>query len=241
MNRTLHTLLGFSLFWILLFSCKTGNVPVEKLTSVIEMQKQPCFGNCPVYDLVFYENGLIQYTGKQFVDMKGVHVKKMNINDLRKLVKQFEEAKFFEFNSMYRAPYPDLQTVSITFSNNGLTKTITGKSEGRPEEILALEAQLEAIITAPGWKSQENQAATGSQKPQNEIIVQVLKNTNMEEWIEKFGEYGATVVESLSPSGTYWLINFNPEKVTPESMLDKLRNDESVVGAELNTTADMRF
>ena len=241
MNRTLNTILGFSFSLLFFISCKTGNVPVEKLTSVIEMKKQPCFGNCPVYDIVFYENGLIQYTGKQYVEMKGVHIKKMNINDLRKLVKEFEEANFFEFNSTYRAPYPDLQTISITFTNEGLTKTITGKSEGRPEEILALEAKLDAIITAPGWQSQEGQTATGNQKPQNEIIVQVLKNTNMEEWIEKFEEYGATVVESLSPSGTYWLINFNPEKVTPESMLEKLRNDESVVGAELNTTADMRF
>ena len=101
------------------------------------MEKNPCYDDCPIFKLTLYENGLIRYEGEDFVDKIGVYTKKMNINDLRKLTKQFRDAGFHTFDDAYRSDYPDQQTISITFDDEGTTKTIIGKADGRPEEIMA--------------------------------------------------------------------------------------------------------
>lgn len=243
-HLTIYTIRCFTALIVsgLLFvSCTPQKLSVEQLAKVIELKKEPCFGDCPVYTLTFYENGIVQYLGKENVSKQGTHLKKMNINDLRKLVKTFEEANFFDFNNMYRAEYPDLQTVAITFNHDGRSKTVIGKSEGRPDALLELEAKLDAIGNSEdGWKPQEDASTSGNSPVANQIIVQVLQNTNMEEWITRFAGQGVNIVESLSPNGTYWLLDFNTDATTTERMIEIFRNDDRVISAEVNRPVDFK-
>ena len=75
----------------------------------------------------------------------------------------------------------------------------------------------------------------------NEIIVQLINSISADEWVQKYSRYGTKLVESLSPTGSYWLITFNTESVDPDILLENMRNDSQVIGAEFNMEVDVRY
>ena len=139
---------------------------------------------------------------------------------------------------------PTCKPISITFDDDGNTKTIIGKADDRPEEILTLEAALDEIADDPeGWREVEgfsdpNVLPDGTIT--NEIIVQLVSSISADEWVGKYSRYDTKLVESLSPSGSYWLITFNTESVDPDLLLENIRNDPEVIGAEFNIEIDVR-
>lgn len=226
---------------VILVSGCTSIAPAGKtdqLDKVLVLKKDPCFGQCPVFTLTLYENGQVDYLGEQNVEKIGLFTKKMNINDLRKLAKKFRDGGFFDFENVYRSAVPDLQTVSITFNDNGNSKTVVGKSEDRPEAIIELQQLLEEIANTEGdWKAQK-QKSNSKVLPDgtitNELLIQLVEGVIADQWISKYASSGAKLVESLSRYSNYWLISFNDETTNPQEFLENIRNDREVVGAEFN-------
>ena len=217
-----------------LISCKAvpSLAEMENLPKVIELEKAPCFGDCSVYTLTIYENGLMQYKGDENTDKEGVFVKNMPQNDLRKLVKAFRDADFFSFQSAYRSNIPDLQTITITFNDNGRNKVVTGK-DNRPEALMELQSMLEEIADSEDWKYKEGRGGD-DETFSTEIIVNLVRGVNTEDWLDKYKAQNVRIKEALSPTGNYIVITFDPEIITPEDMLSRIRNDEEVIGAEFN-------
>ncbi len=216
----------------------------DELAEVIEMEKTPCYQQCPVFKMTLYENGIVKYEGESYVDKEGLWSKKMNINDLRKLAKKFRDSNFFELEDVYRSEIPDQQTVTITFHDNGSSKTVIGKADGRPDIVLELQAQLDEIADSPeGWKevfTEENPNMLSDGTITNEIVVQLVNGINVDDWINRYAQSEARLVESLSSSGRYWLITFNSSSIDPDLLLENIRNDPDVIGAEFNMQLDGR-
>ena len=231
-NAALVLVLALSLTY-----CKTipTTAELESLTKVIELEKGPCYGECSIFTLTIYENGIIQYKGEEFTEKKGVFIKTMPQNDLRKLVKSFRDAGFFSFQEAYRSNIPDLQTISITFNDGGRSKTVVGK-DNRPEALMELQSQLEKIAdTKDDWKKKSDKGGEGDEASK-EIIVNLVKGVSTEEWLDKYKAQKVQLKETLSPTGNYILITFDTEITSPEDMLNNIRQDPDVFSAEFNTT-----
>ena len=69
---------SFILFLGQLISCTPAlNIDDDELAEVIEMEKAPCFDQCPVFKLTLYENGMIKFEGEDFVDREGIWTNRM--------------------------------------------------------------------------------------------------------------------------------------------------------------------
>ena len=216
------------------YACKTipTTSELESLSKVLEIEKGPCYQECPVSTLTIYENGTMKFVGEEYSDKEGTFIKSIGQTELRKLVKAFRDANFFSFQSAYRSNIPDLQTVSITFNDGGNSKTVTGK-ENRPEELMALQNLLDQIADSDGWMFQggndEFEGGGG-----DEIIVSLVRGVNTDEWLGKYKAQNVQLKDALSPTGNYILITFDLEVITPDDMLELIRNDADVIGAEFN-------
>ena len=67
-----------------------------------------------------------------------------------------------------------------------------------------------------------------------ELIVQLDPQVSPQVWVIPYGQYELTIKERISPNGNYWLLTFNPESIDPQQLLDRIRRDNYVFGAELN-------
>ncbi|MDX1938966.1 MAG: DUF6438 domain-containing protein [Saprospiraceae bacterium] len=217
-----------------------SKVDLTELNKVIEMSKSPCYGRCPVFTFSIYENGVASFKGDRYTERIGLWVKQFSKDELEEMLSAFRVANLWQFNNVYRGEYYDAPTVTITYYEEGDVKTIVGK-DGRPYQVLELEAMLDNAARSEGW-----QQITGDNHGfppnviTNEIIVELKEGRDGKMWIRQYRRYEMEIVERISPTGNYWLVRYNAEATAPEEMLEKVRNDVEVMGAEFNKKLNLR-
>ena len=232
--RNLGASLLFVTLALVLQSCGSpANMALNKLDPVIEMSKGPCYGRCPVFTLTIYENGIASYTGERYTDRLGTYVKKLEKEEMAKILGEFQRANFWQFRDTYRGRIPDMQSVTISYHEKGKKKTVTGK-EIRPNAVKWLETQLDQVSQAEGWILKE---APEEKVPDflipDELLVELAEDTDPEEWAKKFVQTDMTFLRPFNDSG-YWIFSYDDEIITPEQMLEQVRTDEEVISAEFN-------
>ena len=143
---------------IFLFSlaCNTTQeIPdLSQLKKEIQMDKNPCFGTCPHYTLIIYENGIASFEGKKDVDKLGLHTKKLSSKVYEGILRAFDNSNFFELEDNYPSDLPDAPKTAITYHKNGNSKTVTGDFT-RPQIVLSLDKMLSQIAESDGWTLKE--------------------------------------------------------------------------------------
>ena len=114
----------------------------------------------------------------------------------------------------------------------------------RPEPVLALDAMMVEIADSDGWtrltKPKNNSNIPEMDIIENEVVVELKLGVLADEWAVQYSEYELSVVRKVSPQRAYWLVNYNTNKIDPETFMDKLRSDKDVLNAEFNKKVDVR-
>ena len=107
---------------------KDGKIP-EDLT--ITLERTECFGNCPEYELTVTAFGNVFFVGRGFTKTDGFAQGKITIEQLREIIAEFENIKFFKLNNAYRsgqggcrAVATDMPSQIISIRANGKTKKV---------------------------------------------------------------------------------------------------------------------
>jgi hypothetical protein len=232
--------LGIFLLFILMnatliVSCgPSANMTLNPADKIIEMTKGPCYGRCPVFTLTIYKNGIASYKGERYTDRLGTYVKKLDKAALESIIGEFKRANMWQFRDTYRGRIPDMQSVSIMYAEGGKKKTVTGK-EIRPNAVKWLESQLDQIANSDeGWILKEAPSDNISDDLiPNELIVELDEEVDPEEWAKKYIQADMLFEKQLAESG-YWIFSFDDALITPEEMLEQVRQDEQVISAEFN-------
>jgi hypothetical protein len=142
---------------ILTISCKTRQKSAATQKSdepVFVLQKTACFGECPVYTLKIFSDGLVTLKGEHFVDKIGNYTNQIPADEVQQLISDFQSANFFDFQDEYTSEATDLPTTYVTFNHDGRSKKITDYY-GAPDELKLLENTLERYIIISNWKKVE--------------------------------------------------------------------------------------
>ena len=67
----------------------------------IKLQRNPCLGTCPCYDVTLYGTGEVIYNGVHFVKELGERKDEVDLLDLLELFKYAVEVGFFEMQDNY--------------------------------------------------------------------------------------------------------------------------------------------
>lgn len=122
---------------------------------IVMMQKTPCYGPCPVYILKIYPSGWATLDATQHLKLEGTYTQKLSDKYLKRLEADFEQAKFFELQDTYTTNLSDLPTTYLTYRQGGRSKTVMDYY-GAPERLKQLEAHLEALVMAQGWRAHQS-------------------------------------------------------------------------------------
>jgi len=219
------------------FGINLAETNLNELDKLVEMSKGPCYGRCPVYDFVIYDNGIMTYEGKRFTERQGLYIKKMSESELKELKATLAAANLRQFRDAYRARVPDLQSVSITYYKDDYIKTIIGK-DGRPEKVMEIQGELEKFAESDDWQLYAKQ---GDDLPEyiveDELRIVLQENVDINAWVRKYRRQGMEVVKSMSTSNNLWLVSFNATKNDSREVLAIVQADLEVANAEFNRKA----
>lgn len=122
---------------------------------IIEFERHPCYGTCPIYSMTIYGSGVVIYDGVSYVDVEGERVKVISQEEMKSLLSVFEKANFYSLDDRYTNGVTDLDSITLTVNIDGRTKKIRhyeifcGSDSGydaAPPELCALEQKLEGIV-----------------------------------------------------------------------------------------------
>jgi hypothetical protein len=131
--------------------------PNSKIT--MRLSRSVCYGRCPSYT-VTVSGAVIIFDGDAFVSATGRHTATVDLNEVRKLAKQFVDADFYSMDPEYRAGVTDNPTYTLSISIDGKTKKVTdyvGAWVGMPAVITQLEDDVDALAQTDRWIKEKSE------------------------------------------------------------------------------------
>lgn len=130
---------------------ETEGATVETIT----LERQPCFGFCPVYTVTLHGDGRVEYDGTQNVEVSGPQTSTIDPAAVQSLADDMAAAGYFDWNDSYmNQEVTDMAYVitSITLSD-GTTKRIEHYygDFSAPEALTALETQIDQTANVAQW------------------------------------------------------------------------------------------
>src|SRR5262245_27956724 len=136
--------------------------------SVTVLERGVCFGTCPAYKLTITANSSVEFEGRHFVKKKGLVRATISWEQLKRLVAEFEKAKFFTLKDRYvdegdgcAEVLTDSPTVKTSIKIAGKTKSVEHYHgcQGPPilERLTALENKIDEVVNASQWFDENNQ------------------------------------------------------------------------------------
>ncbi len=125
-----------------------GSHPVS-----ITMERNACFGRCPVYRLDISDSGKVVYEGRGFVQERGRHEATIPAEDVQALAKEIEAAGFFSLRDNYPPDATDHATVITSVTIDRKTKRVEHNlgSTTAPAALEALYRRIDEVARSKQW------------------------------------------------------------------------------------------
>lgn len=141
---------------ILALSLSLATVPV------ITLERTPCFGTCPSYKLTIYDDGKVEYEGREFVKRKGKAEGSITKAELEELIREFERIDYQNLADDYTLSskncpqgWTDSSTAVTSLNWEDKKKTIKHYHGCRGSNVLdqltALENKIDQVVNTKRW------------------------------------------------------------------------------------------
>jgi uncharacterized protein DUF6438 len=129
---------------------------------VITLQRTACFGECPVYKISIYEDGRVEFEGKEFVKTVGKAEGTISKSALEDLIREFEKIDYFNLDENYgegnkkcRELWTDNPTATTSLNWKDQKKTVHHYYGCRGSAILDqltdLENKIDKTVHTERW------------------------------------------------------------------------------------------
>lgn len=135
---------NYLLVFILFFSSCFNLTKQKELQSpkiIISLEKTACFGRCPVFKIIIYNNGEALYNGLKFVKKVGEHDLKVSKREIDKILSKAKKIGFNNLKNEYSERITDLPTTYIMINNKKIKDYY-----GAPSKLKDLEKMIENIV-----------------------------------------------------------------------------------------------
>lgn len=154
----MNNLLCITLVAITMVSVSLGT---PKRTPVITLEREACFGMCPVYKLTIFSDGTVIFEGKNYVKKKGIAKSRINSGALKQLVAEFNRINYFELKDEYLGEancpemFTDAPSAITSLRWNGKMKTVRHYHGCRGlkelEDLTELEGKIDEVVNSRRW------------------------------------------------------------------------------------------
>lgn len=131
------------------------SAPADPATFLVKLERQACYGMCPVYTLRIDGDGKVTFEGKDHVKAKGEKTKKLDRATVDALASKIESSGYFTMSWMDPCDRvaTDNPTVTVDITAKGHTRKIVDYHGNRciPNELRDLEKEIDRVAGVDAW------------------------------------------------------------------------------------------
>jgi hypothetical protein len=129
-------------------------------STVVTLERGPCFGTCPVYRVSLEGNGTVRFEGTRFVSRVGADTSRVAPEAVDRLVRSLDDGGFFALADAYVPDAPacglyhtDAPTVTISVQAPGRTKSVRHDHGCRdaPDQLTSFEHLIDSVAGTARW------------------------------------------------------------------------------------------
>src|SRR3954471_18160639 len=90
----------------------------------IRLERTPCYGTCPVDEVVLRPDGTAEYIGKRFVERTGRYEGTFDGADFARIARLMEAKGFFDLMDRYTKPITDNPSLITSATRGDRTKRV---------------------------------------------------------------------------------------------------------------------
>jgi hypothetical protein len=117
----------------------------------IRLKRLPCYGKCPVYEVIIQADGRFRYVGEQFVERLGEHTGQVNLWSLNKLAQLIKDVGFMDLRPRYAVQATCKATVLTTVVMDSVKKKVSNYGGGGPAELWAIQELIDQLLLNAKW------------------------------------------------------------------------------------------
>jgi hypothetical protein len=120
----------------------------------VTLERTICYGTCPAYRLAVYRDGVVQFTGEEYVEVSGGALGHVSQADVAALDRAFADARYFELADHYTSyDVTDMSSATTSYQLGARAKQIEhyhGDMKA-PPALAKLEAAIDRIAGSERW------------------------------------------------------------------------------------------
>lgn len=113
-----------------------------------------CYGTCPAYKLSIYRDGVVEYSGEHFVELRAPAIGHLKAVQLARLDRLFAAAHFFDLADHYTdEEWSDMSTATMTYQVGARAKQVEhyhGDMHA-PQALGDLEDAVDELVNVDQW------------------------------------------------------------------------------------------
>ncbi|GEM_PF-3208453 len=120
----------------------------------VTLEREGCFGTCPIYKITVNSIGIVEYDGERFVKVTGIQTARITQAKVKELFDMVNAINYFSLNDTYteNATF-DAGSATSTVTLNGNTKSVRHAFEdsSAPASLTEFEEKMDEVTNSNQW------------------------------------------------------------------------------------------
>jgi len=131
----------------------TGHIQTKDLAVEVTLERTQCFGTCPVYKVVFRNDGSATFIGESFTPLIGTYKGSIQKERFAKLLDLAESQGYFQLQDEYLKGYGgDLPSSRISITKDNKKKTILSYGSNIPKQLEIIQSSIDTEVSNIKWE-----------------------------------------------------------------------------------------
>jgi hypothetical protein len=126
--------------------------PVQTVDTLVYYERTACFGFCPIFSCVIWNNGTTHFEGKNFVEKIGSFQTNIDSTALHLIEQTAQEIHYFSLKPLYDGPIQDGPSIITQLKSKDQELRVINRYKG-PKDLNKLYEVLDTIIAKAQWTS----------------------------------------------------------------------------------------
>jgi hypothetical protein len=129
---------------------RSPNGPESSAPVLVALHRAACLGPCPDYEVIVYEDGVVEYHGHSNTRVIGRRTSRLDGAAVARLVRSFERAHFLSLDDYAESDCTDMIYAELTYRGKTVHYDMGNKRAPRTKLNL-LEAEVDDVTDSIRW------------------------------------------------------------------------------------------
>jgi hypothetical protein len=216
------------------WQCSSKTVPAEtanaQLDWIVRYSRGPCFGQCPVFELYLAKDGTAILHARANMLEPGWYAGRVPRAEVKEVTRVIDPPGFWTKPAEDQPEIADLPSMHLVYRDGRTVCQLQAKGR-MTDDMSRVFLMLDNMMAHTAWTPTDRRPVPW-QETTDAIIVQLKPGVLPEVWLSEYHAMGLRLERVIAQRTGHYLFKLTRADVEPNDILQHVRQDPDVIGAQ---------